>query len=68
LAFTRYCHYQSCIVLGAHEKGRGTMHCAILFVGNIQKGEIKEAFRANFKIEELTRRLRGRGIRGRRGR
>jgi len=46
LAFTRYCPYEYCIVPGTQEGGReGRIHCAILFVGNIQGCEKKELFR-----------------------
>jgi len=51
LAFIRYCHYH-CMVPGARETGRGgTIHCAILFVGTIHGSEIKEVFRANYRID-----------------
>jgi len=37
---------------GTQEGGRGgTVHCAILFVGKIQGGEIKQVFRANNRID-----------------
>ena len=30
LAFTRYCHYQYCVVYGIHKGGRGgVVYCAI---------------------------------------
>jgi len=52
LAFTRYCHYQSCIVPETQEWGRGgTIHCAIFFVGKTPGGDIKEAFRINIGID-----------------
>jgi len=43
------------MVRGPREGGRGGgMHCAILCVGEIQGGEIKEVFRANNRIDQRT--------------
>jgi len=52
LPFTQYCHYQCCMVPGTQEGGRGgTIHCAILFVGQIQGGEIKKMLRGNHRSD-----------------
>ena len=43
------------MVLGTQEEGRGGTICrAILFATKIQGGEIKEAFRADTRIEWCT--------------
>jgi len=53
LAYTRYCHYEWCMVPGTHEEDRGgTIHAAMLFVGKIQGGGSKRCF---VPIIELTR-------------
>jgi len=45
LAFTRYCHYQYCMVPCIQEGDRGgTIHCAILFVRKIQGAKSRRRF------------------------